>query len=99
MATSVRTATIKLVIAMIFDAADLAVGLIPVPGPGALFDAVLSVVAVMMFGWKGLFQLWELANLPFDMLDGFVPTLTLIAIAELRGAKKSEAATDERLLT
>lgn len=94
MTPAVRLAVTKLAVAIIFDIADFAGGWIP--GFGTLFDAVLTVVAVVLFGWKGLFQLWELANVPFDVVDGFVPTLTLIALAELRAAKRDEAAETER---
>jgi len=94
--TTVRGAQIKLAIALVFDIADFIGGWIP--GFGTAFDALLTVVAVVLFGWKGLFQLWEVASFPlgFDAIDGFVPTLTLIALAELREAKKAEAAALEK---
>ena len=98
MTSTVRLATIKLAVAMVFDAADLLVGLFPVPGPGTVWDAIMSVVGVVLFGWRGLFQLWELANVPFDLVDGFVPTLTLIALVELRRAKKGEAEKNGRMI-
>ncbi|MEM9838486.1 MAG: hypothetical protein AAF830_04945 [Pseudomonadota bacterium] len=89
--SSVRTAKAKLVIAVVLDLADMIGGW--VPGVGTAFDALLSVCAVVLFGWKGLFQLLEVAAFPpgFDIVDGFVPTLTIIALAELREAKRKEA--------
>ncbi|NRA28718.1 MAG: hypothetical protein HRU11_00535 [Parvularculaceae bacterium] len=90
--STVRAAKMKLAVAIVFDAADFVGGWIP--GFGTAFDALLTVVAVVLFGWKGLFQLWEVAAFPpgMDLVDGFIPTLTLLAIAELREAKKQEAA-------
>lgn len=88
MKSSVRTAQIKLVIAIALDLADFVVGRII--GFGTGFDVVLSAIGFMLFGWKGLAQLWEVAEVS-DQVDGFVPTLTLIALAELRAAKEREA--------
>ena len=42
-----------------------------------------------MFGWKGLFQLWEMIDVT-DQIDGFVPTLTLLALMELRETEKKD---------
>ena len=58
-----------------------------VPGFGTAFDIVLTGIAFLMFGWKGLAQIWEVAD-PTDQFDGFVPTLTLLALYELRAARK-----------
>ncbi|MEM6538967.1 MAG: hypothetical protein AAF668_14710 [Pseudomonadota bacterium] len=57
-------------------------------GLGALADAIQTVVAVWLFGPTGLIAIWELA-FPIDFLDGFVPTLTLLAIVHLRGRRRN----------
>lgn len=79
-----RTAYLKLVVAIILDLADAFIGRLI--GFGTVFDLALTVVAFLMFGPKGLLQLWELVE-PTDQIDGFVPTLTLLALAELRSLK------------
>ena len=89
MASSVRSAQIKLAIAIVLDIADFFIGRIP--GFGTGFDVVLTAVSFAMFGWKGLAQGLEILDIT-DQLDGFVPTLTIFAFAELREAKKRAAA-------
>ena len=89
MASSVRSAQIKLAIAIVLDIADFFIGRIP--GFGTGFDVVLTAVSFAMFGWKGLAQGLEILDIT-DQLDGFVPTLTILAFAELREAKKRAAA-------
>lgn len=80
-----KKAIAKLVAAVVLDVADFTVGRII--GFGTGFDVVLTGIAFAMFGWKGLIQIWEVAE-PTDQIDGFVPTLTLLALAELRAARK-----------
>ena len=76
----------KLVIAIIFDILDFTVGRIP--GFELIFDAGLGVLAVLLWGWPGLLAFWEIAD-PTGQVDGFVPTLTLIALSQMgRGKKK-----------
>ena len=48
---------------------------------------MLGAAAVAMFGWSGLFAFWEAAD-PTGQLDGFVPTLTLIALSQMGKEKK-----------
>lgn len=74
----------KLFVAIMLDIADFTIGRIV--GFGTLWDVALALIAFGMFGWKGLIQLWEVAD-PSDQIDGFVPTLTLLALNELREAK------------
>ncbi len=77
----------KLVIAVILDVLDFTIGRIP--GFELAFDAVLGVVAVALWGWAGLFAFWEIAD-PTGQIDGFAPTLTLIALSQMgRGRKHS----------
>ncbi|MCI5045163.1 MAG: hypothetical protein MRY72_10740 [Aquisalinus sp.] len=86
-----KPAHAKLIAAIILDIADFTVGRIL--GFGTAMDMVMVLIAFAMFGWKGLFSLWEVADLS-DQVDGFVPTLTLIALSELRDGKKDKAADD-----
>ncbi len=85
MAKSIRSAQVKLAVAIVLDIADFFVGRIP--GFGTGFDVVMTAIAFAMFGWKGLAQGLELIDVT-DQLDGFVPTLTILAFAELREAHK-----------
>lgn len=79
--------TIKLIIAILLDIADFIIGRIP--GWGTAFDFVLALIGYLMFGPKGLIQLWEVVDLT-DQADGFVPTLTLIALADWREERKGK---------
>ena len=92
-----NAAMAKLAIAVALDIIDFTVGRIP--GLEAVVDIALGVAAVLMFGWPGLFAFWELAD-PTGQIDGFAPTLTLIALSQMRrGDNKrapSEAGADER---
>ena len=80
-----KVAIAKLVAAIVLDIADFTVGRIV--GFGTGFDVVLAGLGFALFGWKGLVQLWEVAE-PTDQIDGFVPTLTLVALANLRAARR-----------
>ncbi len=80
----------KLAVAVIFDILDFTIGRIP--GFELAFDIVLGLAAVVMWGWAGLFAFWEIAD-PTGQIDGFVPTLTLIALSQMgKGQKKSARA-------
>jgi hypothetical protein len=76
----------KLAIAILLDLADAVIG--RVIGFGTGFDIVMTAAGILLFGWKGLFQLWEVAEVT-DQIDGFVPTLTILALIELRRAQRS----------
>ena len=82
-----RADVAKLIIAVILDALDFTVGRIP--GFELPFDIVMGVAAVAMFGWPGLFAFWETADLS-GQIDGFVPTLTIIALTQMGKNKKKE---------
>ena len=82
---AVKIAIAKLVAVVLLDVADFTIGRII--GFGTMMDVVLAGVGFALFGWKGLLQLWEIDD-PSEQIDGFVPTLTLIAIANLRQAQK-----------
>jgi len=74
----------KLAIAVVLDILDFTVGRIP--GFEMIVDAALGVAAVGLWGWAGIFAFWELAD-PTGQMDGFVPTMTLIALSQLRRDK------------
>lgn len=75
----------KLIIAVILDVVDFTIGRIP--GLELVVDAVLGVCAVALWGWPGLFAFWELAD-PTGQADGFVPTMTLIALSQMGKGKR-----------
>ncbi|MEE2692663.1 MAG: hypothetical protein VX640_14100 [Pseudomonadota bacterium] len=81
-----KSAYAKLAVAVLLDILDFTVGRIP--GFEIAFDAFLGVAAVAMWGWAGLFAFWELAD-PTGQIDGFAPTMTIIALTQLGRAKKS----------
>ena len=76
-----KPATAKLLIAIALDILDFTIG--RVPGFEIVVDLALGVAAVAMFGWAGLFAFWELID-PTGQIDGFAPTLTLIALSQMR---------------
>ena len=82
----------KLLISVVLDVLDRTIGRIP--GLGMALGAFLAAAAVAMWGWAGLFALWEIAD-PTGQADAFVPTMTLIAISQLGKAKKKRAAAPE----
>ena len=81
-------AIVKLVIAVILDIFDFTFGRIP--GFELFVDVALGVAAVAMWGWPGLFAFWELAD-PTGQIDGFVPTLTMIALSQMKKGNKKKA--------
>jgi hypothetical protein len=81
-----NAATAKLVIAVILDIVDFTLGRIP--GFELFVDVALGVAAVAMWGWAGLFAFWEIAD-PTGQVDGFVPTMTLIALSQMSRGKKT----------
>ena len=74
----------KLVVAVVLDIADFTIGRIP--GFEIAFDLFLGVCAVAKWGWPGLFAFWELAD-PTGQADGFVPTMTMIALTQMGKGK------------
>jgi len=75
----------KLIVAIVLDVLDFTIGRIP--GFELVFDAILGVIAVALWGWPGLFAFWELAD-PTGQLDGFVPTMTMIALSQMGKGQK-----------
>lgn len=81
---------VKFIIALVLDAADFTVGRLF--GVGILSNFALTMAGVGLFGWRGLIHLWEFID-PTHQIDGFVPTLSLIALASRpdRAPKKKKA--------
>lgn len=75
---------VKLAIAVALDILDFTIGRIP--GFELAFDAFLGVAAVALWGWPGLFAFWELLD-PTGQIDAFAPTMTLIALSQMRKNK------------
>ncbi len=77
----------KLAAAIVLDILDFTIGRIP--GFEIAFDIILGVAAVAMWGLPGLIAFWEVGD-PTGQIDGFVPTLTLIALSQMgKGSKRS----------
>ena len=81
--------TAKLIVAIILDLLDFTIGRIP--GFELAFDAILGVTAVALWGLPGLVAFWELGD-PTGQIDGFVPTLTLIALSQMNKGRKDKPA-------
>jgi len=75
----------KLALAVFLDILDFTVG--RAIGAGAVFDLALAGIAFLLWGWPGLIALWELVD-PSEQIDGFVPTLTLIALSQMGRNKR-----------
>ena len=86
-----NASVVKLVIAVVLDVIDFTIGRIP--GFELIVDAALGVAAVALWGWAGVFAFWELADLT-GIADGFVPTLTIIALSQMKKGGKGKARFD-----
>ncbi|MEZ5895372.1 MAG: hypothetical protein R3C40_08450 [Parvularculaceae bacterium] len=82
----------KLVIAIALDIIDFTAGRIL--GAGTLMDIAFAVIAFFLWGPVGLFALWEALD-PSEQIDGFVPTMTLIALSQI-GKKKKQLPREPR---
>jgi hypothetical protein len=82
-----RSDFIKLGVSIALDILDFTLGRIT--GAGTVLDLVFAAVAVALWGPAGLLQLWETLD-PTDQLDGFMPTMTLIALSQI-GRKRTRA--------
>jgi len=78
----------KLLIAIVLDIIDFTVG--RMLGLGMIVDAALAAVAFALWGPVGLLALWEMAD-PTEQIDGFVPTMTLIALSQMGKSRKKAA--------
>jgi len=89
----IKSDAAKLLLSVVLDVLDFTIGRIP--GFELAFDAFLAAAAVAMWGWPGLFALWEIVD-PTGQADAFVPTMTLVAVSQLGKAKKKAATTELR---
>jgi hypothetical protein len=77
----------KLALAVLLDVLDFTLGRIL--GAGTVIDLVFAGIAFVLWGPIGLLALWEAIDVT-DQVDGFVPTMTLIALSQMgKGRKKS----------
>ena len=76
----------KLFLSIALDLVDFTLG--RAFGVGMVGDFALGVIAVLLWGPAGLAAFWELLD-PSEQIDGFVPTLTLIALSQA-GAREKE---------
>lgn len=83
-----RPEVVKLLIAILLDILDFSMGRII--GYGTVLDVVFAGIAFLLWGPPGLIQLWEVFD-PTDQLDGFVPTMTLIALTQMRRKPSSSS--------
>lgn len=81
----------KLVIAVVLDVIDFTIGRIP--GFEVIVDVALGVAAVGLWGWAGVVAFWELAD-PTGQVDGFVPTMTMIALSQMGKSGQGKARLD-----
>ncbi|MEO1014860.1 MAG: hypothetical protein AAFX08_06675 [Pseudomonadota bacterium] len=72
---------VVLAICIAVDVLDFTLG--RVFGLGLIADILQTIVAYWLFGPVGLIALWELID-PTDQFDGFVPTLTILALTRMR---------------
>lgn len=78
--------SVKLIIAIAYDGLDFLFGWIPIAG--TLMDLLGTALAVLLFGTKGLIYFWEvIAFGPGNVIDAFIPTMTLLAIWDMGSAR------------
>lgn len=75
----------KLAIAVLLDILDFTLGRIL--GAGTVIDIIFAGIAFVLWGPVGLIALWETLDVT-DQGDGFVPTMTLIAISQMGKSRK-----------
>jgi len=75
----------KLALAVLLDVLDFTLGRIL--GAGTVIDLVFAGIAFVLWGPIGLLALWEAIDVT-DQVDGFVPTMTLIALSQMGKSRK-----------
>ncbi|MGF1543562.1 MAG: hypothetical protein ACFB00_03505 [Parvularculaceae bacterium] len=83
----------RLALAISLDLIDFAFGRLP--GVGTALDFIFAAIAFAVWGPAGLFALWEIVD-PTNQLDAFVPTMTLIALSQMRAAKNKDGRASEK---
>lgn len=68
---------IKFTISIIWDILDLTIGRIPLFG--SFFDIIGAFLAILLWGYEGIFAFWELIDIT-DQVDSFIPTTTIIGV-------------------
>ena len=68
---------LKLIICIFFDIIDLTLGSIPIIG--TIIDIIQLSLSLWFFGVLGFLDSWELI-MPIDIIDGFIPSMTLLWI-------------------
>ncbi|MEZ5920005.1 MAG: hypothetical protein R3C60_01505 [Parvularculaceae bacterium] len=76
----------KLLLAVLLDILDFTLGRIL--GAGTVMDLIFAGIAFVLWGPIGLLALWEALE-PTDQIDGFVPTMTLIALSQMGKKRRS----------
>jgi hypothetical protein len=79
----------KLILAVLLDVLDFSLGRLI--GAGTVIDLIFGAIALVLWGPVGLIAFWEALDVT-DQFDGFVPTMTLIAISQLRGKRRKKIA-------
>lgn len=83
----------KLALAVLLDVLDFTLGRIL--GAGTVIDVIFAGIAFVLWGPVGLIALWEAIDVT-DQFDGFVPTMTLIALSQMGKKKSARRAPDAR---
>lgn len=81
----------KLLIAVLLDILDFTLG--RMIGAGTVLDLVFAGIAFVLWGPVGLVALWEAIDVT-DQVDGFVPTMTLIALSQMRKKRAKKPPVD-----
>lgn len=71
-----KTIGSKVVISVIYDIGDFTIGRIPIFG--TFYDLFGVWLGYILWGPIGLINAWELLD-PTDQIDGFIPTMSIVA--------------------
>jgi len=76
----VLNTTLKFIISIVFDLADLTIGRIPVFGTA--FDVVGGLLGIWLWSTPGALQFLEILDFT-DQIDSFIPTLTIAGLVSI----------------
>jgi hypothetical protein len=76
---SIITITFKLLLSMAFDIFDF---FFRIPGLGTILDIAGGILGIILWGKLGSAQFLEVIDIT-DQIDGFIPTLTIIALISI----------------